>query len=48
MGKNNNQDTDNGYDAEEMTVDLELEDGTSVTCAVVTILTVSHCTPAAQ
>ncbi len=41
MGKNNNQDTDNGYDAEEMTVDLELEDGTSVTCAVVTILTVS-------
>lgn len=41
MGKNNNQNADNGYDAEEMTVDLELEDGTSVTCAVVTILTVS-------
>ena len=41
MGKNNNQNADNGYDAEEMTVELELEDGTSVTCAVVTILTVS-------
>ena len=42
MGKNNTQNTDNGYDAEEMTVDLDLEDGTSVTCAVVTILTVSN------
>lgn len=31
---------DNGYDAEEMTVDLDLEDGTTVTCAVITILTV--------
>lgn len=31
----------NGYDAEEMTVDLDLEDGTTVTCAVITILTVS-------
>ena len=41
MGKNNIQNTDSGYDAEEMTVDLDLEDGTSVTCAVVTILTVS-------
>lgn len=41
MGKSNNQSADNGYDAEEMTVDLDLEDGTSVTCAVVTILTVS-------
>lgn len=41
MGKNNNPSADNGYDAEEMTVDLDLEDGTSVTCAVVTILTVS-------
>ena len=41
MGKNNTQNKDNGYDAEEMTVDLDLEDGTSVTCAVVTILTVS-------
>ena len=42
MGKNNAQNTDNGYDAEEMTVDLDLEDGTSVTCAVITILTVSN------
>ena len=42
MGKNNSHNTDNGYDAEEMTVDLDLEDGTSVTCAVVTILTVSN------
>ena len=41
MGKNNTKNTDNGYDAEEMTVDLDLEDGTSVTCAVVTILTMS-------
>ena len=41
MGKNNSQNTDNGYDAEEMTVDLDLEDGTTVTCAVVTILTVA-------
>ena len=29
------------YAEEEMTVDLELEDGTKVTCAVITILTVS-------
>ena len=42
MGKNNSQNADSGYDAEEMTVDLDLEDGTSVTCAVVTILTVSN------
>lgn len=42
MGKNSNQNTNKGYDAEEMTVDLDLEDGTSVTCAVVTILTVSN------
>ena len=42
MGKNNSQNTDNGYDAEEMTVDLDLEDGTTVTCAVVTILTVAN------
>ena len=27
------------YESEEMTVELELEDGTSVNCAVVTILT---------
>ena len=38
---NNSPNTDNSYDAEEMTVDLDLEDGTSVTCAVITILTVS-------
>ena len=42
MGRNNSQNTDGGYDAEEMTVDLDLEDGTSVTCAVVTILKVSN------
>ena len=42
MGKNNTKNADNDYDAEEMTVDLDLEDGTSVTCAVVTILTVSN------
>ena len=42
MDKNNSQNTDNGYDAEEMTVDLDLEDGTTVTCAVVTILTVAN------
>lgn len=41
MGKNNRQNTESGYDAEEMTVDLELDDGSSVTCAVVTILTVA-------
>ena len=34
-------DTNNkGYDAENMTVELELDDGESVSCAVVTILTV--------
>lgn len=30
-----------GYDTEEMTVDLDLDDGRQVTCAVITILTVS-------
>ena len=40
MSKNNMPGGDNGYDAEEMTVDLE--DGTTVTCAVITILTVSE------
>ena len=34
MAKNND------YDAEEMTVELELEDGTNVNCVVITILTV--------
>jgi uncharacterized protein YrzB (UPF0473 family) len=38
MGKNS---TDNGYDAEEMTVELDLDDGTTVNCAIITILTVS-------
>lgn len=30
----------NGYDDEEMTVELELDDGIKVTCAIITILTV--------
>jgi uncharacterized protein YrzB (UPF0473 family) len=30
----------NGYDDEEMTVEIELDDGTSVNCAIITILTV--------
>lgn len=30
------------YEAEEMTVELELEDGTNVNCAVITILTVER------
>lgn len=42
MGKNNSDSDYNGYDAEEMTVELDLEDGTRVTCAIVTILTVSN------
>ncbi len=33
---------ENDYDAEEMTVELELDDGTTVNCAVVTILTVNE------
>lgn len=41
MSKTMDQNNDNGYDAEEMTVDLDLEDGTTVTCAVITILSVS-------
>lgn len=40
MGKNTDH-TGNGYDAEEMTVELELDDGTNVNCAIVTILTVN-------
>lgn len=32
----------NGYDDEEMTVDLDLDDGTKVTCAIITILTVNE------
>ena len=42
MSKNVDQNADNSYESEEMTVDLDLEDGTSVTCAVITILTVSE------
>ena len=30
----------NDYEAEEMTLTLDVEDGTSVECAVITILTV--------
>lgn len=30
----------NGYDDEEMTVELELEDGQVINCAIITILTV--------
>ncbi len=41
MGNKTENNKENGYEAEEMTVDLELEDGTTVTCAVVTILEVS-------
>lgn len=40
MGKNTDH-ADSGYDAEEMTVELELDDGTNVNCAIVTILTVN-------
>ena len=37
MSKNNMPGGDNGYDAEEMTVDLDLEDGTTVICDLFTI-----------
>lgn len=30
------------YNAEEMTVDLDLDDGSHITCAVITILTVAN------
>lgn len=33
---------DFGYDDENMTVDMTLDDGTKVTCAIVTILTVNE------
>ena len=36
MGKNKD------YDDEEMTVELELDDGTNVNCAVITIITVEE------
>jgi uncharacterized protein YrzB (UPF0473 family) len=32
----------NGYDDEEMTVEIELDDGTMVNCAIITILTVDN------
>ncbi len=41
MNKSRNQNTKEELEKEEMTVDLELDDGTNVTCAVVTILTVA-------
>ena len=41
MGKNEKNTTQEELDKEEMTVDLELDDGSQVTCAVVTILTVA-------
>ena len=41
MSKDNKEKTEEGFDTEEMTVELDLEDGTKVTCAVVTILTVN-------
>lgn len=34
------QDEKDNYIEEEMTVDLELDDGTTVTCSIITILTV--------
>ena len=34
--------SENNFAEEEMTVDMELEDGTNVTCAVITILTVNE------
>lgn len=41
MNKNEKANTQEETDKEEMTVELELDDGSKVTCAVVTILTVS-------
>ena len=41
MAKNEKDIPNNGEEAEEMTVELDLEDGTTVICAIVTILTVS-------
>lgn len=37
MGKKDNS---KGYDDEDMTVELDLDDGSKVTCAIITILTV--------
>ncbi len=41
MSKNEKTNASEELEKEEMTVDLELDDGSHVTCAVVTILTVS-------
>lgn len=41
MDKNDNKKSTEGFAAEEMTVELDLEDGTKVTCAIVTILSVA-------
>lgn len=41
MSKNEKNDISEELEREEMTVDLELDDGSKVTCAVVTILTVA-------
>lgn len=41
MGKNEKNNAQEELEKEEMTVDLELDDGSQVTCAVVTILTVA-------
>lgn len=41
MNKNEKNTTKEELEKEEMTVDLELDDGSQVTCAVVTILTVA-------
>lgn len=41
MNKNEKASTQEELEKEEMTVDLELDDGSKVTCAVVTILTVA-------
>ena len=42
MSKNEKTNASEELEKEEMTVDLELDDGSHVTCAVVTILTVSE------
>ncbi len=41
MSKNDKNNTSEELEKEEMTVELELDDGSNVTCAVVTILTVA-------
>lgn len=41
MNKNEKNNTSEELEKEEMTVELELDDGSHVTCAVVTILTVA-------